>query len=85
MPADSKSTDAHADANGHAHGAPKGMGATVVALRFFAERVSVAHVGDSRAYRLRSGEFIQLTDDHSLVAQQVREGRMTKPKRKRAL
>jgi PPM family protein phosphatase len=57
--------------------APKGMGATVVALQFFADRVSVAHVGDSRAYRLRSGEFLQLTDDHSLVAQQVREGRMT--------
>ncbi|HKQ88368.1 MAG TPA: protein phosphatase 2C domain-containing protein [Candidatus Acidoferrales bacterium] len=55
----------------------KGMGATVVALQFFADRVSVAHVGDSRAYRLRSGEFLQLTDDHSLVAQQVREGRMT--------
>ncbi len=48
-----------------------------VALQFFADRVSVAHVGDSRAYRLRSGEFLQLTDDHSLVAQQVREGRMT--------
>jgi PPM family protein phosphatase len=55
----------------------KGMGATVVALQFFDERVSVAHVGDSRAYRLRSSEFLQLTDDHSLVAQQVREGRMT--------
>jgi protein phosphatase len=53
------------------------MGATVVAVQFFGERVSVAHVGDSRAYRLRSGEFVQLTDDHSLVAQQVREGRMT--------
>jgi PPM family protein phosphatase len=56
---------------------PRGMGATVVALQFFADRVSIAHVGDSRAYRLRSGEFLQLTDDHSLVAQQVREGRMT--------
>ncbi len=56
---------------------PKGMGATVVALQFFGGRVSVAHVGDSRAYRFRNGEFLQLTDDHSLVAQQVREGRMT--------
>jgi PPM family protein phosphatase len=57
--------------------AAKGMGATVAALQFFDDRVSVAHVGDSRAYRLRGGEFLQLTDDHSLVAQQVREGRMT--------
>lgn len=55
----------------------RGMGATVVALQFFGERVSVAHVGDSRAYRFRGGEFLQLTADHSLVAQQVREGRMT--------
>ncbi|MGH9574047.1 MAG: PP2C family protein-serine/threonine phosphatase [Candidatus Acidiferrales bacterium] len=55
----------------------KGMGATVVALQFFADRVSVAHVGDSRAYRLRGSDFLQLTDDHSLVAQQVREGHMT--------
>ena len=63
--------------NGSARPAPKGMGATVVAIQFFADRISVAHVGDSRAYRLRGGEFLQLTDDHSLVAQQVREGRMT--------
>jgi serine/threonine protein phosphatase PrpC len=68
------------DENGAAAGSsgtPRGMGATVVALQFFADRVSIAHVGDSRAYRLRGGEFQQLTDDHSLVAQQVREGRMT--------
>ena len=58
-------------------GAVGGMGATIVALQFFGERVSVAHCGDSRAYRLRGGELVQLTDDHSLVAQQVREGRMT--------
>jgi protein phosphatase len=75
--ADSQSADAQGAINGPSHGGPKGMGATVVGLQFFAERVSVAHVGDSRVYRLRSGEFIQLTQDHSLVAQQVREGRMT--------
>lgn len=73
----STSDDIPAGANGPASAAPKGMGATVVALQFFAERVSVAHVGDSRAYRLRGGEFLRLTQDHSLVAQQVREGRMT--------
>jgi len=56
---------------------PKQMGATIVALQFFADRLSVAHVGDSRAYRLRDGALMQLTEDHSLVAQQVREGRMT--------
>lgn len=57
----------------------QGMGATVVALWFTDEgRVSVAHVGDSRAYRLRGGDFTQLTDDHSFVAEQVRRGMMTK-------
>lgn len=72
-----RNADATGASNGNARTAPKGMGATVVAIQFVADRVSVAHVGDSRAYRLRGGEFVQLTDDHSLVAQQVREGRMT--------
>lgn len=77
----------HAAAAGGAEPAPlaagssapssRAMGATIVALQFEGERVSVVHVGDSRAYRLRGGEFLQLTADHSLVAQQVREGRMT--------
>jgi len=56
----------------------RGMGATVVALWFVDEqRVSVAHVGDSRIYRLRGAEFVQLTQDHSFVAEQVRRGMMT--------
>lgn len=54
-----------------------GMGATVVALQFVGERMILAHVGDSRAYRLRSGELEQLTRDHSFVAEQVRRGIMT--------
>jgi PPM family protein phosphatase len=56
----------------------RGMGATVVAVCFVDEqRVSVAHVGDSRIYRLRGGDLIQLTQDHSFVAEQVRRGMMT--------
>jgi serine/threonine protein phosphatase PrpC len=53
------------------------MGATVVAVRFVGERMSLAHVGDSRAYRMRAGQIEQLTRDHSFVAEQVRQGRMT--------
>jgi PPM family protein phosphatase len=53
------------------------MGATVVAIRFADERVSIAHVGDSRAYRLRNAQIEQLTQDHSFVAEQVRRGHMT--------
>jgi len=53
------------------------MGATVVAVRFADERMSLAHVGDSRIYRLRGEDFEQLTCDHSFVAEQMRQGRMT--------
>ena len=55
----------------------QGMGATIVAVQFDGERMSLAHVGDSRAYRLRDGEIEQLTQDHSFVAEQVRKGAMT--------
>jgi len=53
------------------------MGATVVVVQFADERMSLAHVGDSRAYRLRGDDFEQLTRDHSFVAEQMRQGRMT--------
>jgi serine/threonine protein phosphatase PrpC len=54
-----------------------GMGATVVAAWVDGNRLSLAHVGDSRAYRLRAGRLEQLTMDHSLVAEQVRLGLLT--------
>lgn len=55
----------------------QGMGATIVAAWVQGETLSLAHVGDSRAYRLRSGKIEQLTQDHSLVAEQVRMGLLT--------
>ena len=54
-----------------------GMGATVTAAWFDNGRLSIAHVGDSRAYLLRGGTLQQLTNDHSLVAEQVRRGIIT--------
>lgn len=45
----------------------KGMGTTVVAAQLVDDRVVFAHVGDSRAYRLRDGVLEQLTEDHSLL------------------
>ena len=51
-----------------------GMGTTVVATLFYDDRVSIAHVGDSRAYRLRSDKFEQLTLDHSLLQELVDRG-----------
>lgn len=54
------------------------MGTTVVALLFGRrDEALVAHVGDSRAYRLREGKLEQLTGDHSVVGELVREGHLT--------
>ena len=54
-----------------------GMGTTAVALWFGDGDLHLAHVGDSRAYRVRGGEIAQITADHSLVAEQVRAGLIT--------
>jgi protein phosphatase len=52
----------------------EGMGTTLVAAMFYDNRISIAHVGDSRAYRLRGGNFEQLTMDHSLLQELVDRG-----------
>ncbi len=57
--------------------AQRGMGATILAAWLDGQRLSLAHVGDSRAYLLRGGALEQLTSDHSLVAEQVRRGLLT--------
>jgi PPM family protein phosphatase len=52
----------------------KGMGTTIAACLFHDDRVSIAHVGDSRVYRLRKNRFEQLTLDHSLMQELVDRG-----------
>jgi PPM family protein phosphatase len=64
-----KSAEEHPDQHG--------MGATLTAAWIDGAKLSVAHVGDSRAYLLRGGTLLQLTRDHSLVAEQVRRGMLT--------
>jgi PPM family protein phosphatase len=54
-----------------------GMGTTITAALASGTGVAVGHVGDSRAYRLHEGRLEQLTEDHSLVADLVRSGRLT--------
>jgi protein phosphatase len=54
-----------------------GMGTTLTAAYVGEEEVSIAHVGDSRAYRLRDGQLERLTEDHSLVEELLRQGRLT--------
>ncbi len=55
----------------------EGMGSTVVCALVRGERVLVAHMGDSRAYRLRAGRLRPLTKDHSLVRLLVDSGEIT--------
>lgn len=54
-----------------------GMGTTVVAMWVHDGCAAIAHVGDSRAYCLRGGELVQLTEDHSWVREQVLEGHLS--------
>ena len=59
-----------------------GMGTTIVAIRFDGPRsepvAEIAHVGDSRAYLVRDGELKPVTEDHSLVAELVKSGDLTR-------
>lgn len=57
-----------------------GMGTTLTALLLVRKRAFLAHIGDSRAYLLRAGKLEQLTNDHSVVAEQVRSGLLTPEK-----
>jgi len=54
-----------------------GMGTTLTAAMVDGTHVLVAHVGDSRAYLLHDGVLMQITDDHSMVADLVRQGTIT--------
>ena len=54
-----------------------GMGTTLVVALFRGTRVLIGHVGDSRAYRLRSGRLMQMTRDHSLLQEQIDAGLIT--------
>ncbi len=55
-----------------------GMGTTIVLLAAFPDHGLIAHLGDSRAYLYRAGQFKQLTQDHSLVNELVKMGQITK-------
>jgi PPM family protein phosphatase len=55
----------------------RGMGTTLTAAKVAGDEISLGHVCDSRAYRVRDGELEQLTKDHSLVAELERSGQIT--------
>ncbi len=58
----------------HTQSQCEGMGTTVVAALFFDNRVTIAHVGDSRLYRVQDGKFERITMDHSLLQELVDRG-----------
>ncbi len=55
----------------------RGMGTTLSSLLVISNRGFIAHVGDSRIYMLRGGRVIQLTEDHSLVNELIKRGKMS--------
>ncbi len=55
-----------------------GMGTTLVVALFYDNKMMVAHIGDSRLYRLRGEEFTQVTKDHSLLQEQIDAGMLSK-------
>jgi len=54
-----------------------GMGTTLVVSLFTNNKVLVGHIGDSRMYRFRADELIQITEDHSLLQEQLKSGLIT--------
>lgn len=54
-----------------------GMGTTLVCILFFNDQYLVAHLGDSRAYVFHVGSLCQLTEDHSLVNEMVKQGKIS--------
>lgn len=59
-----------------------GMGTTIAATLITGNRLSIAHVGDSRVYLIRAGGMEQLTDDHSFVSEQVKQEIISKEQAK---
>jgi PPM family protein phosphatase len=59
-----------------------GMGTTLVVALFYDNKMMVAHIGDSRLYRMRGDEFGQVTRDHSLLQEQIDAGVLTREQAK---
>ena len=69
---------------GAKNNAQRGMGSTIVAVLTKGNFFSIGHVGDSRIYLIRQGNIQQLTNDHSLVMEQVRRGLITREQAERS-
>jgi len=67
----------------HRYPSKRGMGTTFIGVALEEDHLAGVSVGDSRLYRIRDGEMSQLTEDHTLVGEQEREGMLTKDKARR--
>lgn len=76
-------TNVFASSNENAH--YRGMGTTVVVVLFYDNRFTVAHVGDSRLYRIRDGILEQVTRDHSLMQELIDRGFYTQEQARKSL
>lgn len=72
-----KETNTYVLSYANQHPECRGMGTTVVAALCSSEFLTIAHVGDSRGYLLTEGRFVQVTKDHSLVGELVRQGEIS--------
>ena len=63
----------------------RGMGTTVVVLQFYNNTLSLAHIGDSRCYRIRNNKIEQLTKDHSLLQELIDRGFYTAEEAKKSM
>ena len=63
--------------HGMDHLSSKGMGTTFTVAIPHGTRLYVGHIGDTRLYQIRRGEITQLSEDHTMVQQMVKEGRLT--------
>ena len=63
----------------------RGMGSTVIAMFVYGDTAWFGHVGDSRAYLVRDGQIHQITEDHSLVQEQVSAGLITAEQAKHSM
>jgi len=55
----------------------RGMGTTIAGMNFVDGDVLIAHVGDSRVYRIRNGQITQITEDHSLLNDYIKAKKLT--------
>src|SRR3989338_5735880 len=60
------------------------MGTTIDGVLIVKDKAAIAHVGDSRIYLARNGRLTQMTQDHSLVADQVRQGILSQEEAERS-